>query len=122
MNIDEIVNKLWNSPGSKLIALYSYQNEKQKAINIIREYVDCNDEDIDEIIEAYCDRYQSVAHNSPSSQIAREWQNKPTCPTCNSTNIRKIGGLERGLSVATLGAFSKKINKTFKCNNCGYTW
>lgn len=46
----------------------------------------------------------------------------PKCPTCQSTDIRKIGGLERGASIIGLGLFSKKINKTFKCNNCGYTW
>lgn len=48
--------------------------------------------------------------------------NVPKCPTCGSTNVQKITGLERGISVATLGLFSKKINKSFKCNNCGYTW
>ena len=44
------------------------------------------------------------------------------CPTCGSTNIRKMGGVERGASIAAFGIFSKKINKTFKCGNCGYTW
>lgn len=48
--------------------------------------------------------------------------NKPKCPTCGSTNIRKIGGVERGASIAAFGIFSRKINKTFKCDNCGYTW
>ena len=46
----------------------------------------------------------------------------PKCPTCQSTDIRKIGGLERGASILTFGIFSKKINKTFKCNNCGMTF
>lgn len=49
-------------------------------------------------------------------------QNLPKCPTCQSTNIRKIGGVERGISVGFFGLFSRKINKSFKCNNCGYTW
>lgn len=49
-------------------------------------------------------------------------KNIPKCPTCGSTNIRNIGGLERSASVFALGLFSKKINKSFKCNNCGYTW
>lgn len=48
--------------------------------------------------------------------------NIPHCPTCNSTNIEKIGGIERGASVAMWGIFSKKINKSFKCKSCGYTW
>jgi len=53
---------------------------------------------------------------------AQELLNKPKCPTCGSTNIKKIGGIERGASIAAFGIFSKKINKTFKCGNCGYTW
>lgn len=48
--------------------------------------------------------------------------NQPKCPTCRSTNIRKIGTGERVASVVGFGIFSKKINKTWKCNNCGYTW
>ena len=46
----------------------------------------------------------------------------PKCPTCGSTNIRKMGSIERGASILTFGLFSKKINKTFKCNNCGMTF
>lgn len=53
---------------------------------------------------------------------AQELLNKPKCPTCGSTNIKKMGGIERGASIAAFGIFSKKINKTFKCSNCGYTW
>ena len=52
----------------------------------------------------------------------QENANKPKCPTCGSTNIKKMGGIERGASIAAFGLFSKKINKTFKCSNCGYTW
>ena len=47
---------------------------------------------------------------------------QPKCPTCQSTNIRKMGGIERGASIYAFGLFSKKINKSFKCKNCGYTW
>ena len=50
------------------------------------------------------------------------YANIPKCPTCNSTNIRKMGGVERGASILTFGIFSKKINKTFKCQNCGMTF
>lgn len=44
------------------------------------------------------------------------------CPNCSSTNVERISGFDRGVSVAVLGPFSKKINKSFKCNHCGYTW
>lgn len=54
--------------------------------------------------------------------VLEEVSKVPECPTCSSTNIRKMSGIERGASIATFGLFSKKINKTFKCNSCGYTW
>ena len=61
----------------------------------------------------------ALAHGA---SILEEKSRVPKCPTCGSTNIRKMGGVERGASIAAFGIFSKKINKTFKCNNCGYTW
>ena len=54
--------------------------------------------------------------------ILEEQSRVAKCPTCQSTNIRKMGGIERGASIYAFGIFSKKINKTFKCKNCGYTW
>ena len=44
------------------------------------------------------------------------------CPYCNSTNIRKIGTVNRAVSVGMLGLASSKIGKTHKCNDCGSTW
>ena len=60
-----------------------------------------------------------TANQSANNQ---SYSNQPHCPTCNSTNISKIGSMERVGSIALWGLFSKKINKTFKCNNCGHTW
>ena len=54
--------------------------------------------------------------------ILEEQSRVPKCPTCQSTNIRKMCGIERGVSIYAFGIFSKKVNKTFKCQNCGYTW
>lgn len=48
--------------------------------------------------------------------------NQIKCPTCQSTNVQKIGTGERVASVAVMGIFSKKINKSFECKSCGYTW
>ena len=44
------------------------------------------------------------------------------CPHCKSTNIKSISTLNRGASIAMWGLFSKKINKSFECKHCGYTW
>lgn len=54
--------------------------------------------------------------------ILEECSHQPECPTCHSKNVQRISGLERGASIIGLGIFSKKINKSFKCKNCGYTW
>ena len=57
-------------------------------------------------------------------EAARKAKNStvPKCPHCSATNIKSISGLGRGASIAMWGVFSKKINKSFECKNCGYTW
>ncbi len=75
---------------------------------------------------------------SPEEQIEEDWRIKqsireavrsssgsrdvPKCPTCQSTNIKKIGTLNRAVSVGIFGLASGKIGKTYKCSNCGATW
>lgn len=54
--------------------------------------------------------------------ILEEQSHQPQCPTCHSKNVQQISGIERGASIIVLGIFSKKINKSYKCKNCGYTW
>lgn len=49
-------------------------------------------------------------------------QSKVHCPYCKSVNVKKISGTERVASVAMMGIFSKKINKSFKCGSCGGTF
>lgn len=76
----------------------------------------------DDIIE-----YQSrmnqfrIQIQQQTKQVEKE-NSIPKCPHCHSTNIKSISGLNRGASIAILGIFSKKINKSFECKNCGYTW
>lgn len=55
-------------------------------------------------------------------QNAIEKQNQPHCPHCHSTNIKSISVLNRGASIAMWGLFSKKLNKSFECMDCKYTW
>lgn len=65
---------------------------------------------------------QQKIQNEKQLKYKQNAQNIPKCPTCGSTNIRKIGTGERAVSVIGLGLLSKKINKTWKCNSCGHTW
>ena len=45
-------------------------------------------------------------------------EQKPSCPYCKSTNLRKIGVVGRSVSVGLFGLASGKIGKQWHCNNC----
>ena len=42
----------------------------------------------------------------------------PKCPTCGSTNIKKISTANRIVSTGLFGLASSKIGKQWHCNNC----
>ena len=46
----------------------------------------------------------------------------PKCPTCNSTNINRVSGTSKAVSVVMFGLLSQKVKKTYHCDNCGYEW
>lgn len=64
----------------------------------------------------YFDRISKHTINKP------EKQNIPKCPTCGSTNIKKISGTKRWLSAGLFGLASSNIGKSMCCQNCGYKW
>ena len=51
--------------------------------------------------------------------VLEEQSRVPKCTYCGSTNIRKIGLLNRAISAELWGLGSKKIGKQFHCNQCG---
>lgn len=104
-------------------------NQMDEAIRYLTPLVGYNFQVAKEIVELYSISEQKQIEdgrqrmqNVIRQEFKVENENIPKCPTCQSTNIQKIGTGERVASVATLGLFSKKINKSFKCKNCGYTW
>lgn len=48
--------------------------------------------------------------------------NVSKCPTCQSTNLKKITITSKAMNTALFGLFGTKRHKTFHCNNCGYEW
>ena len=101
-----------NNCGFDGISSYLLQIEREKNAKIIG-YT----KDPSPIVK----NYETPTNNSYKPKPVIE-ENIPRCPTCHSTKIKKIGAFERMASVGFWGPFSKKINKTFKCENCGYTW
>lgn len=49
-------------------------------------------------------------------------KNVPKCPTCGSTNIKRISTLDRAASIGVFGIFSGKIGKNYECLNCKAKW
>jgi len=48
--------------------------------------------------------------------------NVPTCPTCHSTNVKKISFAKGYLHWRAFGLFSKTARSQFECSSCGYKW
>lgn len=55
-------------------------------------------------------------------EVEREKLNVPKCPTCGSTNIKKISTSAKAVGAIAFGLLSKTARSQFKCNNCGYKW
>ena len=56
------------------------------------------------------------------AELKRQDLNHPKCPMCGSKNTYRIGTINRGVSVATVGLASSKIGKQYGCNSCGHKW
>lgn len=75
--------------------------------------------------EAYQHRKEIIAQRVREREAAKSnpiKQNIPKCPTCQSTNIKKISTTSKATNAALFGLFSNKRKKQFHCNNCGYEW
>lgn len=103
------------------------KKDKLQAITLLVEKYNCDFDDARMVCDFYIDGIPLPSDLSSQQQaynnaVARESLNKPHCPTCNSTNIKKISGLSKAGSVAMFGIFSQKVKKQMHCNNCGYEW
>lgn len=62
-------------------------------------------------------------NNQLNSQKAMNMQSFiPKCPTCQSTDIKKISTASKAGSVFMWGLLSQKVKKQWHCNNCGSEW
>lgn len=84
------------------------QDEKEKELNRMIETGKTTEQERAE----YDQRQQEIALN----------RNKLHCPTCGSTNIRKIPTSKRVTGGILFGLFSGNIGKTFECLDCKYKW
>lgn len=107
----ETLNISWN----ELSIIEDISTDK----NFLQAMIDLKEKDIIEY-NLKMSQFKSQLEQQKSSKTQNN--NCPKCPTCHSTNVFKISEIERGTSIISLGIFSKKINKSYKCKHCGYIW
>lgn len=126
---DSINNFVMNSEtntavGNDILKLY-YANKEDEAIRYIKVFFKCDDKTAEDAFNIFKEKtgappsQQQIAH---ANAVAQEWQNKPKCPTCNSTNIEKISLTKKAFGGAMFGLFSSDVRNTMHCKNCGYKW
>lgn len=72
--------------------------------------------------EAYEDRIRTVKRENSAHQSTQQSSNVPHCPTCGSTNIKKISATSKVVGAGLFGLFSKTARSQFECKDCGYKW
>lgn len=100
-------------------------NKESDAIKYIKDFFKCDINTAKDTFEIFKNEMgeplspQQIAH---ANAVAKELLNKPKCPTCSSTNLKKITVTSKVVNTAMFGIFGTKRHKTFHCNNCGYEW
>lgn len=119
INIIKIVNQILNSSDKKNFYYYIHINDENSSKQIVKKYCNCNDTELKSIMDLYLQEYKNDPEIVQANAIAREWQNKPKCPYCKSSNIKKISTVSRLVSTTLFGLGSKKLGKQFHCCDCG---
>ncbi|MCI8482794.1 MAG: hypothetical protein HFH41_00470 [Lachnospiraceae bacterium] len=80
-----------------------------------------------EFDQSWFDRRDGIMERKDRERAQRQaWakarERGPHCPYCGCSNIGRIGGVSRAISVGMFGMASGKIGKTHKCRSCGGMW
>ena len=75
-----------------------------------------------DIIEFNLKMSQFKANLSQQESNKGQTDNRPKCPTCQSTNIEKIPVGKKAVGGFMFGLFSSDIRNSMHCKSCGYKW
>ena len=108
---------------------YCVNNHKEEAIKYIQLKVGNNYKIAETIVDTYIEEmgdeiedHKRRIEEYKKRQLNERVLNKPKCPTCQSTNIKRVSTTSKVINTAIYGIFGTKRYKTFHCNNCGYEW
>lgn len=83
----------------------------------IKEMMELHDTDIIEY-NLKMSQFKSIGQ----TQRQESTDSVPKCPTCNSTNLKKISTTAKATNTIMFGLLGTKRHKSFHCNSCGYEW
>lgn len=86
-----------------------------------KDFVDAMIKLHEENIVDYKIKLKEIENMREQEKLQRQQQeqaNLPKCPYCQSTDLKKITGSDRFISVGLFGLASKKVGKQWHCNNC----
>lgn len=136
MNLEEaryyFNNQIGSTEATKMLVIIA-QNQTLKGMKFIQELTNCSDDDAQQLWCELSEQYGTKENNpaipdltpqqiAQANAQAQELLNKPKCPTCGSTNIKKISTVSKVAGASMFGLFSKTARSQFKCGNCGYKW
>ena len=85
-------------------------------------YDEYKNRDKTKVMEEYKKAQIERKETNKQRDAQRRSANRPTCPTCGSTNVEKISTAAKVGGAAMFGLLSKTARSQFKCKNCGYKW
>ena len=97
----------------KILFAISHDNEFLQAM------IDLKEKDI---IEYNLKMSQFKSQLEQQKSVTQASSNTIKCPTCNSTEVKRISGTAKVAGAVAFGLFSKTARSQFKCENCGYKW
>ena len=111
---------------TEILELY-YAGKGEEAVQYIKELYECEEEVAREVFKIYKRKIGEPPTPLMKAEAAAYFgglyeKNVPKCPTCGSTNIKKISSMSKAVGMLTLGILDADIHRTFYCKNCGYRW
>ena len=125
-------NEIESAEATKMLVIIA-QNQTLKGMKFIQELTNCSDDDAQQLWCELSKQYGTKENNpaipnltlqqiAQANAQAQELLNKPKCPTCGSTRVKKISTTSKVAGAAMFGLFSKTARSQFKCEQCGYKW
>lgn len=119
---------------SKEILKYVRNCRYNDAVLYMIEKTNCSTEEANEVVEEFKSIFIKNYHYKSEKETKKNTKaissqkqqnissNIPKCPTCGSTNIKKITAGQKLGGMIGFGIFSKTARSQFECKNCGYKW